>query len=127
MEVILSGLRNNVDVSVYANPCLSHKHMKTILRCLLFDRTLKIAYNSRLINENRMDLSGFDGEQVAEIWLGLEAGLDISLYAKPEFDANQMKEIRLGLLHGVDASQYADPSIHWADMRTIRVGLTRPK
>ena len=33
-----------------------------------------------------------------EIRLGLEQGLDVSVYAKPEFDCGQMKKIRLKLL-----------------------------
>ena len=33
-----------------------------------------------------------------EILWGLEANLDVSIYAKPEFDADQMQEIRLKLM-----------------------------
>lgn len=35
--------------------------------------------------------------QMFEIRLGLEQGLDISIYAKPEFTWEQMKQIRLNL------------------------------
>ena len=40
----------------------------------------------------------FTFEQKKEILKGLEANLDVSLYAKPEFDADQMQEIRLKLI-----------------------------
>ena len=34
--------------------------------------------------------------QMEQIRLGLEDGLDVSIYAKPEFNPRQMEEIRLG-------------------------------
>ncbi len=48
-------------------------------------------------------------QQMEEIRMGLEAGLDVSLYARPEFDWEQMQEIRLGLEDGLDVSVYAKP------------------
>ena len=46
-----------------------------------------------------------------EIRQGLEDGLDVSWYAKPEFDYQQMEQIRLGLEEGLDVSYYANPKI----------------
>ena len=40
----------------------------------------------------------FNYYQKEEILKGLEANLDVSIYAKPEFDADQMQEIRLKLM-----------------------------
>ena len=40
----------------------------------------------------------FDKKQLKQIELGVIAGVDVSIYAKPEFDWEQMKEIRLGLV-----------------------------
>ena len=37
---------------------------------------------------------GFNVWQMREICLGLEKGLDVSEYAKPEYDWMQMEEIR---------------------------------
>ena len=48
----------------------------------------------------------FNEKQMMEIRLGLEKGLDVSLYAKPEFDQYQMEEIRLCLEKGLDISPY---------------------
>ena len=54
---------------------------------------------------------------------GLEQGLDISVYAKPEFDGCQMEEIRDGLESGVDVSTYADPNLDWEVMCAQREAL----
>jgi len=43
-----------------------------------------------------------------EIRLGLEANLDVSIYAKSEYSWEQMKEIRIGLELDLDVSKYAD-------------------
>ena len=51
----------------------------------------------------------FNYGQMHEIRLGLEKGLDVSIYAKPEFDHIQMQEIRLGLEKELDLSIYAKP------------------
>ena len=48
----------------------------------------------------------FNEKQLKEIRLGLEKGLDVSIYAKPEFNNLQMKEIRLCLEKGLDISLY---------------------
>ena len=51
----------------------------------------------------------FDEKQKVQIKLGLEANLDVSIYAKKEFDYFQMEEIRFGLLENLDVSIYAKP------------------
>lgn len=48
---------------------------------------------------------------MSQIRQGLENGLDVSWYAKPEFDYKQMEQIRLGLEEGLDVSYYANPKI----------------
>lgn len=40
----------------------------------------------------------FDEEQMKEIKLGLEFGLDVSIYADPKFNHHQMDKIRLWLI-----------------------------
>ncbi len=53
-------------------------------------------------------IMNFDGKQLEEIRKGLEAGVDVSVYAKPEYNWEQMQEIRWGLESGVDVSVYAN-------------------
>ena len=47
-----------------------------------------------------------------QIFLGLEEGLDINLYANLDFNAWQMQEIRLGIKDGIDVSAYLNPNIN---------------
>lgn len=62
-------------------------------------------------------------EQMGQIRLGLEAGIDVSKYANPKLSDNQMQEIRWGLEDGLDVSKYADPKFNWEQMEEIRKGL----
>lgn len=59
-----------------------------------------------------------------EIRLGLEAGVDVSVYADKAYDWFQMKEIRKGLEKKLDVSKYADPKISFEVMHQLRKGLT---
>lgn len=61
--------------------------------------------------------------QMRQIRFGLEAGLDVSIYAKKEFDWFQMEEIRMGLEEGLDASVYAKPAFSYEVMRQLRKAL----
>ena len=67
----------------------------------------------------------FNNSQKEQISFGLQKGLDISIYAKPEFDSKQMREIRIGLENGLDVSIYAKPEFNWLQMNTIRYGLEK--
>ena len=49
-----------------------------------------------------IEMSHFGIDQQQEIKEGLQAGLDVSVYAYPEFYAIQMRQIRLGLIAGRD-------------------------
>ena len=53
------------------------------------------------------DNSKYNFEQMKIIRVGLQENLDVSWYAKPEFDYKQMSEIFLGLSEGLDVSIYA--------------------
>ena len=64
-------------------------------------------------NKTDTDFLGFSCEQLIEISLGTEQGLDVSIYAKSEFWWTQMKQIRLGLEAGLDVSMYARPKFDW--------------
>lgn len=72
-------------------------------------------------------LKQFDNLQRFEITIGIDSGIDVSLYAKPEFNWQQMEEIRWGLKAGVDVSLYLDPNIPWQEMRNKRIELEREK
>lgn len=67
----------------------------------------------------------FTPDQQREIEEGLDAGLDVSVYAKPEFLAIQMREIRLGMLQGLPVQRYAKAEYDWFQMGEIRTGLEK--
>ncbi len=72
-----------------------------------------------------IDFKKFNQDQKEIIFSGIEKGLDVSIYAKPEFNAKQMYEIRLGLEEGLDVSIYAKPEFHYRQMWQIRLGLEK--
>lgn len=61
----------------------------------------------------------FDKSQMHVIYLGLAAGLDVSVYAKPEFSGDQMYLIYYGLRKSLDVSTYAKPDLNYYQMRDI--------
>lgn len=67
----------------------------------------------------------FNNSQKEQISFGLQKGLDISIYTKPEFDWNQMEQIRFGLEHGLDVSIYAKAKFDSYQMLQIRRGLEK--
>ena len=67
----------------------------------------------------------FNGSQMEQIRFGLEKGLNAHIYAKPEFDYEQMRQIRLGLERGLDASIYAKTEFDWSQMQEIRLSLEK--
>ena len=62
----------------------------------------------------------FNEKQQKEILAGLEANLDVSVYAKTEFDYNQMFEIRKGLEDNLNVSVYAKPELDSKEMAQSR-------
>ena len=73
--------------------------------------------------EKDIEKSHFGIDQQQEIKEGLQAGLDVSVYAKPEFYAIQMRQIRLGLMAGLPVGIYASDKYDWFQMEEIRLGL----
>lgn len=65
----------------------------------------------------------YSEDQINEIEIGLEKGLDTTLYEDPAFLAMHMHEIRIGLEKGLKVEYYADPGFDWMQMREIRMGL----
>lgn len=66
---------------------------------------------------------GFTDAQIEEISQGMEAGLNIAVYAKKELMPQSMYQIRLGMIQGFDMDQYADPKYDWFQLEEIRTGL----
>ena len=65
----------------------------------------------------------FDEQQRNEIKFGIEKGLDVSWYARPEFNCSQMYVIFEGLNEGLDVSSYANPEYSLGKMQRIRFKL----
>ncbi len=112
MNQINRGIKNGVDVSIYAKPDYEWAQMQQIREGL----------------ENGVDVSvfakpEFNWSRMREIRLGLENGVDVSVYAMPEFNCYQMEQIRKGLEQNLDVSFYAKPDYEWAQMQQIREGL----
>ena len=66
---------------------------------------------------------GFRGNKLQQIKMGLEEGLDVSIYAKPEYNEWQMEQIRLGLKDHIDVGVYAFITIPADEMQHIREKL----
>lgn len=70
-----------------------------------------------------MSFEGFAKNQLEEIKLGKEEGLDTSVYAKPEYTSIHMHEIRKGLEEKLPVERYLNPEYDWLQMKEIRKGL----
>lgn len=68
-------------------------------------------YNYAYTEEN------FNPDQLKVIQIGIDFGLDVSLYAKPEFTWQQMLQLEIGLSYHLDISNIADPNIPWDAMK----------
>ena len=56
-------------------------------------------------NKNTDESEQLNELQSQEILLGLESGVDVSLYADPRYTFRQMEQIRIRLEKGVDPSE----------------------
>ena len=74
-------------------------------------------------NKEESYTKDMNGLQKREVRYGLEKGLDVSLYARPEFNHQQMEQIRYGLENGLDVFAYAKPEFNYQQMEQIRYGL----
>lgn len=80
------GLKNDVDISVYASPEFNGEQMHEIRQGLEAGIDVSMYANA-----------DFNPEQMLQIRWGLEDGIDASIYANPKFDYNQMEKIKIGL------------------------------
>ncbi len=70
-----------------------------------------------------MENAEYQKAQDQEIKLGIEQGLDVTVYANPEFNWLQMEQIRTGLKDKIDVSVYANPAYSYETMRQLRLAL----
>lgn len=110
MKQLRLGLGEGIDLSHYDN--LSVGVLKQ-LRLALHDH----------INIMSYILSGYDAEQLEEIRLALGKQLPIDGFVKPELRGIALREIFLGLEHGIDPSVYCNEEYNWQQMREIRLGM----
>lgn len=75
------------------------------------------------LKNSGLDESKFNTEQLIQIKMGLEDGLNVSYYINPELSSNQMRIIREGLYKGLDVSKYADSKYNYEQMFQIYRGL----
>ncbi len=67
--------------------------------------------------------AGFTPDQIDEMEAGINAGLNVSIYARKDFLSAQMHQIRLGLTEGLPVELYAQIVFDWFQMEEIRKGL----
>lgn len=133
---IFQGLKNGINAELYAYEDFAVTEMEAC-RLILenkynvpIERKYYCSFKEYLIaNQKGIDLISlgytdrYFSPELREIRLGLEKGLDVSLYAKPEFHYFQMHEIRLGLENNINVSLYAKPEFDSPQMAQIRLGL----
>lgn len=129
MEQIREGLENHLTVEVYADPEFDANQMEQIRLGLEqgIDAELYAQHN---LNYNQMErirtaleAGNFNDEQLSEIGKGIDADVDVTIYARLQYDEYQMEQIRKGLEEKLDVSIYAKPEFNWEQMDQIREGL----
>lgn len=129
MEQIREGLENHLTVEVYADPEFDANQMEQIRLGLEqgIDAELYAQHN---LNYNQMErirtaleAGDFNDEQLSEIGKGIDADVDVTIYARLQYDEYQMEQIRLGLENGVDVDFYTNHMFNSEQMELIRLGL----
>ena len=88
-----AGIKDNIDVSIYAKPEFLAIQMHEIRIGLVEQIPVSYYADSR-----------YDWFQMEEIRKGLEMSLDVSKYADPNISFDRMRQIRKGLEAGIDLS-----------------------
>ena len=114
-ECIKEGLKNNIDVSVYAKPHFPY-HKMFAIRKLLGEGLEEI--------KKYVDLD-YDAHQLYAIADDIKANKDVSIYVKPEYNWKQCEVIRKGLYskNNIDVSLYAKPEFSPSQMEQLRLAL----
>lgn len=63
----------------------------------------------------------FNKDQIRELKLGRDNGVDIRVYGNNKLSAEQMKQLRLALESGVNAKAFADPAFSVESMKALRI------
>lgn len=61
----------------------------------------------------------FRASQLDAIFWGLGAGLDVTIYAKPELSPEQMQQLYAGMMKGLDVSSYASAEFSARQMQLL--------
>ena len=72
-------------------------------------------------------INQFDENQQKEILKGIEANIDVLIYAKPEYNSKYMATIREGLEDNLDVVFYADYAFSDSQMEQIRKAIKEDK
>lgn len=114
LEILSNCKRNGLPVEKIANPKLSPKQMSLLIKLE------KLGVDCRYFSDPKASLSGL-AFYVAEAETG--AGDDIMNYIYPELSGEQLFEVSLGYESGVDYDQYAKKEIYPTEMAEIRLRL----
>ena len=63
----------------------------------------------------------FNKEQIRELKLGKNHGVDIKIYGNNKLSAEQMQQLRIALEDGINAKQFADPAFEADVIRALRI------
>lgn len=115
MEIkeIVTGLKNGVDASKYANPAFGWREMQII----------RLGLQQGIDVTGISDIKRMDRYQILEVQKGIKSGIDVTPYANHKYDHRQMEMIRIGLERGLDVSQYTNLDLNGSQMEQIRLGL----
>lgn len=76
--------------------------------------------NESTIKKAETTKNPFTKEQMEQLRVGREHGVDIRVYGNPELSADQMRELRIGLESGLPVKLYAFPDYDLKSMRAYR-------
>ena len=65
----------------------------------------------------------FESDELNEIQLGLDHGIDPAIYANPELDVRSMELIRQGLEKGLNVTYLANPDLDYYHVRDLYEGI----
>lgn len=110
MKELRLMLEQGVDIEKeeYASPEVSVQQLQELRK--LQERGYTTNYEWKVMN----------AEQMREIRLGMEKGVDTKQYSWPAYDAEQMKQLRLGLEKGFDITNYKNPHFSAEQMYNLR-------
>ncbi|MBQ9140557.1 MAG: DUF342 domain-containing protein [Lachnospiraceae bacterium] len=110
MEEIREGLKAGLDVSVYAKPQISYETMREIRKGMLSGIALASYMNLK-------------PPVIRELRKARESKVNILKYVSQGYDAGQLRQIRHALEQGVDLEQYLSKDYRAASLEQMLIGL----